>query len=194
MVYYINVVIQALFIGIGLAMDAFSVSVSDGILLGKARLHQVIKIAFFFGGFQFLMPVLGYLAGSTFSGIIESYDHWVAFVLLGILGIKMIYEAVKGDEDEEHIANPLALKTLTILAIATSIDALAVGVTFATISAPVILSSAIIGVVTFIICTAGVYLGSYCGNIFGNKAEIAGGVILILIGTKILIEHTLFAA
>lgn len=194
MVYYINVVIQALFIGIGLAMDAFSVSVSDGILLGKARLHQVIKIAFFFGGFQFLMPVLGYLAGSTFSGIIESYDHWVAFVLLGILGIKMIYEAVKDDEDEEHIANPLALKTLTILAIATSIDALAVGVTFATISAPVILSSAIIGVVTFIICTAGVYLGSYCGNIFGNKAEIAGGVILILIGTKILIEHTLFAA
>lgn len=194
MVYYINSIVQALLLGIGLAMDAFSVSVSDGILLGRVKFKNALKIAFFFGGFQFLMPVLGYLAGSTFSGIIESFDHWVAFALLALLGGKMIYEAVSNKEEEDNIGNPLALKTLTILAIATSIDALAVGVTFATISAPVLLSSAIIGVVTFAICMAGVYLGGCCGNIFGNKAEIAGGVILILIGVKILLEHTLFAA
>ncbi|MEE0944081.1 MAG: manganese efflux pump MntP family protein [Clostridia bacterium] len=172
-------------------MDAFSVSVSNGILLGKVRFSQAVKIAFFFGGFQFLMPVLGYVAGSTFAGIIERFDHWVAFALLGVIGGKMIYEAVF-DKDEHSCDNPLAIKNLTVLAIATSIDALAVGVTFATISAPVLLSSAIIGVVTLAICMAGVYLGSCCGNIFGNKAEIAGGIILILIGTKILIEHTLF--
>ncbi len=194
MVYCINTIIQAVFLGIGLAMDAFSVSVSDGIMLSKVRFSQAAKIALFFGGFQFLMPVLGYLAGSTFAGIIESFDHWVAFALLGIIGGKMIYEAISKKEEESNIGNPLAIKTLTILAIATSIDALAVGVTFATISAPVLLSSAIIGIVTFAICMAGVYLGSCCGNIFGNKAEIAGGVILIFIGAKILIEHTLFAA
>ena len=194
MAYYINSIVQALLLGIGLAMDAFSVSVSDGILLGKVKFSNALKIAFFFGGFQFLMPVLGYLAGSTFSGIIESFDHWVAFTLLALIGGKMIYEAISEKEEEDNIGNPLAVKTLTILAVATSIDALAVGVTFATISAPVILSSAIIGVVTFAICMAGVYLGGCCGNVFGNKAEIAGGVILILIGAKILIEHTLFAA
>lgn len=189
---YINAVVQALFLGLGLAMDAFSVSVSDGILLGKVKLSQAAKIALFFGVFQFIMPVLGYLAGSTFAGIIESFDHWVAFALLAIIGAKMIYEAVSDKESENNGGNPLALKTLTVLAVATSIDALAVGVTFATISAPVIMSSSIIGVVTFTVCLAGVYLGSKCGNIFGNKAEITGGIILILIGTKVLLEHTLF--
>lgn len=190
---YANTVVQALFLGLGLAMDAFSVSVSDGILLGKAKLSQAVKIAFFFGAFQFIMPVLGYLAGSTFAGIIESFDHWVAFALLAIIGAKMIYEAIADKEAESNGGNPLALGNLTVLAIATSIDALAVGVTFATISSPVILSSAIIGVVTFAVCIAGVYLGSRCGDIFGNKAEIAGGIILVLIGTKVLLEHTLLA-
>ncbi len=190
---FLGTVFQAVMLGIGLAMDAFSVSVSDGILLGRVKLSQAAKIAFFFGLFQFIMPVLGYLAGSTFAGVIESFDHWVAFSLLGIIGGKMIFEAVSKKEEECTVANPLALKTLTILAIATSIDALAVGVTFATIATPVLLSSAIIGAVTFVICIAGVYLGGCCGNIFGNKAEIAGGAILIFIGAKILIEHTLLA-
>lgn len=189
---YISIIIQAVMLGVGLAMDAFSVSVSDGILLGKIKLGNAVKIALFFGFFQFLMPVLGYLAGTTFSGIIEAYDHWVAFALLGIIGGKMIFEAVGDKEEKKSDENPLALKTLTILAIATSIDALAVGVTFATINTPVLISSAIIGILTFIISLAGVYLGGKCGDIFGNKAEIAGGVILVLIGTKILIEHTLF--
>lgn len=185
-------IIQAIFLGVGLAMDAFSVSVSDGILLGRAKLSQAAKIALFFGAFQFIMPVIGYAAGSTFAGIIESFDHWVAFVLLAFIGGKMIYEACSGEEKNDNIADPLGLKNLFILAIATSIDALAVGVTFATISAPVLISSAIIGVVTFFISAAGVILGSKCGDLFGNKAEIAGGVILVLIGAKILIEHLFF--
>lgn len=191
---YINILIQAIMLGFGLAMDAFSVSVSDGILLGKIKLKNAVKISLFFGFFQFLMPVLGYLAGTTFSGIIEAYDHWVAFALLGIIGAKMLFEAFGEKDEEKENANPLGFKTLLILAVATSIDALAVGVTFATINSPVIFSSAVIGIVTFFISLSGVYLGSKCGDIFGNKAEIAGGVILILIGTKILIEHTLFAA
>lgn len=188
---YINVIVQAVMLGIGLAMDAFSVSVSDGIILGKIRLKNAAKIALFFGIFQFIMPVLGYLAGTTFSGIIEAYDHWVAFALLGIIGAKMIFEAFGDKDEEKEEANPLGFKTLLILAVATSIDALAVGITFATIKTPVLISSAIIGIVTFFISLSGVYLGGKCGNIFGNKAAIAGGVILILIGAKILIEHTL---
>lgn len=193
MVYNINVLIQAIMLGIGLAMDAFSVSVSDGILLGRVRLSQAVKIAFFFGLFQFLMPVIGYLAGSTFAGIIEAFDHWVGFALLAVIGGKMIYEAISGEDEAASTDNPLGFKTLLLLAVATSIDALAVGVTFATINTPVLISSAIIGIVTFLISAVGVFLGSKCGNIFGNKAEIAGGVILILIGTKILLEHTVFA-
>lgn len=189
----ISIIIEAVLLGIGLAMDAFSVSVSDGILLGRARLRQACRIAFFFGLFQFIMPVIGYAAGSTFAGIIETFDHWVAFMLLALIGGKMIFEAVSGKDETEEVKNPLAFKTLLLLAVATSIDALAVGVTFATISSPVLLCSAIIGVVTFFISAAGVLLGSKCGDLFGNKAEIAGGVILILIGLKILIEHTFFA-
>lgn len=185
-------IIEAIFLGIGLAMDAFSVSVSDGIMLGRARLSQAGKIALFFGAFQFIMPVLGYIAGSTFAGIIEAFDHWVAFVLLAFIGGKMIFEAFSGDKENESLSDPLGLKTLFILAVATSIDALAVGVTFATIAAPVLISSAIIGVVTFIISASGVMLGSKFGDLFGNKAEIAGGAILVLIGAKILIEHLFF--
>lgn len=183
------VVIQAAMIGVGLAMDAFSVSVTDGIMLGRAKLSQAVKIALFFGLFQFLMPVIGYAAGSTFAEVIESFAHWVAFCILALIGGKMIYEAFTDEENADEGKNPLAFKTLLVLAIATSIDALAVGVTFATMATPVLISSAIIGVVTFFISFAGVMIGSRAGDIFGNKAEIAGGTILILIGIKILIEH-----
>lgn len=188
----LNFVIEAVFLGVGLAMDAFSVSVSSGMLLGSVKPRNIIKIALFFGLFQFIMPVIGYAAGSTFAGIIESVDHWVAFALLALIGGNMIREAVRGDNEKQEVQNPLAFKTLLLLAIATSIDALAVGVTFATISSPVILSSAVIGIVTFIISGAGVIIGSRCGDIFGNKAQIAGGIILIIIGSKILIEHLFF--
>lgn len=186
-------IITILLTGISLAMDAFSVSVTDGIILKKPRFFQSLKIALFFGVFQFLMPCIGYLLGSVFARYITAFDHWIAFVLLGFIGGKMIWEAVH-PEDEccESQKNPLDAYTLFILAIATSIDALAVGITFATMAVPVLTASLIIGILTFFICLAGVYFGSICGNLLGNKAEIAGGLVLIGIGTKILIEHLFF--
>lgn len=179
-------------IGIGLAMDAFSVSVTDGIILKKPRLSSAVKIALFFGGFQFLMPVLGYLLGSAFARYITAFDHWLAFCLLGFIGAKMIWEAFHEDDECNEIKNPLDNYTLFILAIATSIDALAVGITFATMSVSVIFASALIGIITFFICLLGVFLGSWFGNLLGNKAEITGGLVLIGIGIKILFEHLFF--
>lgn len=184
-------IISILLIGIGLAMDAFSVSVSEGIILKKPTLGQSAKIALFFGIFQFIMPCIGYLLGSAFADYITAFDHYIAFVLLGFIGGKMIYEAIC-EKEEGEIKNPLSFNTLLVLAIATSIDALAVGVTFATVSAPVIFASAIIGIVTYSIAFGGVYIGSKFGNLLGNKAEILGGLVLIGIGVKILIEHLFF--
>ena len=186
-------IISILLIGVGLAMDAFSVSVTDGIVLKKPTFLQAAKIAFFFGIFQFLMPCIGYLLGSAFASYIKTFDHWIAFVLLAFIGGKMLIEAVgEKDEDEKEIKNPLSFMTLLVLAVATSIDALAVGVTFATIDVPLIFAATLIGIVTFIISLAGVYLGSRFGNLFGNKAEIVGGLVLIGIGLKIFIEHMFF--
>ena len=140
------------------------------------------------------MPVLGYLLGSVFADYIKAFDHWVAFILLGFIGGKMIWEALfEKDECCESRKNPLDNYTLFILAIATSIDALAVGITFATMSVSVLFASTIIGIITFFICLAGVYLGSICGNVLGNKADIVGGLVLLGIGIKILIEHLFFA-
>ncbi|MBE7015637.1 MAG: manganese efflux pump [Ruminococcaceae bacterium] len=184
-------IISIILVGIGLAMDAFSVSVSEGIILKKPTLGQSAKIALFFGAFQFIMPCAGYLLGSAFAHYITAFAHYIAFVLLGFIGGKMIYEAVYEKEDGE-IKNPLSFNTLLVLAIATSIDALAVGVTFATVHTPVVFASAIIGIVTYAISFCGVYIGSKCGNLLGNKAEILGGMVLIGIGTKILIEHLFF--
>ncbi len=183
--------ISILLIGIGLAMDAFSVSVSDGIILKNPKTHEAAKIALFFGGFQFLMPCVGYLLGSAFARYIEEFDHWIAFVLLAFIGSKMIYEALT-DRGDEEIKNPLSAATLVVMAVATSIDALAVGVTFATMNVAVLLAATIIGVVTFFISAAGVYIGSKCGNLFGSKAEIIGGLVLCGIGIKILAEHLFF--
>ena len=180
-------------IGIGLAMDAFSVSVTDGIVLGRPQLKQAGKIAFFFGFFQFLMPVLGFLLGSAFAKFITAFDHWVAFGLLAFIGGKMIWEAFHEEDECNCNKNPLEIYTLFILAIATSIDALAVGITFATMSVSVLFASTIIGILTFFICLLGVYMGSWCGNLLGNKAEVIGGLVLFGIGVKILIEHLFFA-
>lgn len=183
-----------LLIGLGLSMDAFSVSVTDGIVLGKPKLNQAGKIAFFFGFFQFLMPVVGYLLGSAFASYIKAFDHWVAFGLLAFIGGKMIWEAIfEKDECCDNHKNPLDIYTLFILAIATSIDALAVGITFATMDVSLLFASSVIGIMTFFICLFGVYLGSWCGNILGNKADITGGIVLLGIGIKILIEHLFFA-
>lgn len=181
-------------VGIGLAMDAFSVSITEGIVLKKPKISEICKIALFFGGFQFLMPCIGYLLSSAFAKYITAFDHYIAFVLLGFIGGKMIYEAICEKDEDEDIKNPVSLKTLTILAIATSIDALAVGVTFATVPLAIHVThaSALIGVVTYAISAGGVYIGSKCGNLLGNKAEILGGIVLIGIGSKILIEHLFF--
>lgn len=194
-------IVSVLFIAAALAMDAFSVSITSGMVLKKVKVSASSKIGLFFGVFQFVMPCIGYFLGSAFASLITSFDHWIAFILLGFIGGKMLYEAIKDDEkEEENIKNPLDNKLLTMLAIATSIDALAVGVTFATMGMQVVSpctfsqlallqSAGIIGVVAFLISVIGVHIGGKCGNLFGNKAEILGGIVLIGIGVKILIEH-----
>lgn len=181
--------------GVGLAMDAFAVSICKGLSMKKVKWQHATIIGLFFGGFQALMPFVGWLLGSQFEQYITKVDHWIAFGLLGIIGGKMLYEAIKGDEEEECSccndinADKLDLKELFILAIATSIDALAVGITFAFLKYPVVKAVTVIGVVTFIISMAGVYIGNFFGSRFKKKAEIAGGIILVGIGIKILLEH-----
>lgn len=188
-------------IAVALAMDALSVSLTSGVILKKAG-KGALKIGLFFGGFQFIMPCIGFFLASAFSDLIVSFDHWIAFFLLLFIGGKMIYDAVLEGEEEE-IKNPLDTKILIMLAIATSIDALAVGVTFATmgmtIISPIVFyelslvaSAGIIGIVAFLLSSAGVFVGSRFGNLFGNKAEILGGLVLIGIGVKILVEHLFF--
>lgn len=183
-------------IAIGLAMDAFSVSVTDGIILkGKLKFRNAFKIGLFFGIFQAVMPCIGYVLGFNFKSYIESVDHWVALILLGFIGGKMLYDGIRGGDDEEaelEGKNPLDNKVLTILAVATSIDALAVGITLATMDCSLALASGVIGTVAFVLSIVGVYIGNKCGNLFGNKADIVGGLVLVGIGLKILIEHLFF--
>lgn len=187
--------ITLFFIAIGLAMDAFSVAVTDGIVLKKTlKPLNAMKIALFFGVFQAIMPCIGWALGFNFKSYIENFDHWLALILLGFIGGKMLIEGIKSKDDEEEIEdkNPLDNKVLTLLAIATSIDALAVGITLAAVNFPILIAAAVIGIVAFVISFIGVYIGSKFGNLFGNKAEIVGGLVLIGIGVKILIEHLFF--
>lgn len=174
-------------IGVGLSMDAFAVAMCKGLALGRPRVRQAALIALFFGGFQALMPTLGYLLGRQFERYIVSLDHWIAFALLGVIGGKMIYESLKG---EQYCPNAsLRLGELAMLALATSIDALAVGVTFAFLQVNIGFSAALIGATTFALSLSGVYLGSLLGGRAGGRAEFVGGSILVLIGLKILLEH-----
>lgn len=188
-----QLVITLLLMGVGLAMDAFAVSICKGLSMKKVKWQHATVIGLFFGGFQALMPFIGWALGSQFEQYITKVDHWIAFGLLGIIGGKMLYEAIKGDEEEEcgccNDGEKLDLKELFILAIATSIDALAVGITFAFLKYPVGLAVTIIGVVTFTISLGGVYIGNLFGARFKKKAEIVGGIILVGIGMKILLEH-----
>ncbi|MBN2063469.1 MAG: manganese efflux pump [Sedimentisphaerales bacterium] len=184
--------IEIFIIALGLAMDAFAVSVSSGVIIHKLHIRHAMRVAAFFGGFQALMPYIGWQIGRLASDYVRAYDHWVAFIILAAIGGKMIYEAKWGDEEKER-PDPLSLKVLLILAIATSIDALAVGVTFSCLNMAIVMPVIIIGIVTFITSLAGVYIGDFFGNIFGDKLEIFGGLILIGIGAKILLEHLFFA-
>lgn len=185
--------ISILFVAVGLAMDAFSVAVTDGIILRNLKIRNAVKIALYFGIFQFGMLFIGNVMGNTFSRYIVSVDHWIAFVLLGVIGLKMIIDVIKEDEKEIDMSkNPLDDKILFLLAVATSIDALAVGVSFAAIQIDILYAASVVGIVAFLFSFAGTYIGNKCGNLFGNKSEILGGVVLIGIGVKILIEHLYF--
>ena len=179
-------VFSIVFLAIALAMDAFSVAVTDGMIVKHMRIRDAFKIGLYFGTFQFLMPCIGNFLSSFTADYIESADHWIAFILLSFLGVRMIIES-RGEH--EIPKNPLKHSTLLLMAIATSIDALAAGVTLAAVDTPIILSSAVIGVTAFILSFFGMFIGRRFGDFLGTKAETAGGIILILIGTKTLIEH-----
>ena len=183
--------IELFLIGVGLAMDAFAVSICKGLNMRKMNYRQATVIALFFGGFQAFMPFLGWSLGRHFEHYIVSIDHWIAFILLAIIGGNMIKEALGDEEDVEcgDCHDKLDLKELLMLAIATSIDALAVGITFAFLRVNIVPAITIIGVTTFIISFAGVHIGHHFGSKYEKKAELAGGIILICIGLKILLEH-----
>lgn len=184
--------ISIFMIGVGLSMDAFAVSIAKGMTMKKQELGKyALLLAFFFGLFQAGMPLLGWWVGSYFQEVIASIDHWVAFGLLGIIGINMIRESFHNEEDEKDCSQ-LTIKAILILAIATSIDALAVGISFAFLQVNIWLAISIIGVTTFVLSIIAVFIGFKLGGVLEKYAEILGGVILILIGTKILIEHLFF--
>ena len=175
-------------LAVGLSMDAFAVSICKGLSLGEINLKSSTKVGLWFGGFQAFMPLLGFILGVRFKDYITAIDHWIAFVLLGIIGLNMIKEAVKGGDDDLDAS--LSVKKMFPLAVATSIDALAVGITFAFLKVKIGLAVLLIGCTTFLLSLFGVYIGNKFGSQYRNKATFAGGVILVLIGTKILLEHT----
>ena len=174
-------------IAIGLAMDAFAVSICKGLAMQKVSFKKAGIVGLWFGGFQALMPFVGYLLGSQFEQYITAFDHWIAFALLLLVGGSMIREALS--KQEECANASLDIKSMLLLAVATSIDALAVGVTFAFLQVEIIPAIAFIGVITFVLSTLGVKVGNVFGVKYKSKAELAGGVILILMGFQILFEH-----
>ena len=174
-------------LAVGLSMDAFAVAVCKGLALGRIRLFQALLVGLWFGGFQGLMPFLGYLLGNQFREAITAFDHWIAFVLLGLIGANMIREAFSKEEEEGDAS--LGPKSMFLLALATSIDALAVGITFAFLQVNIIWAMAFIGIITFFLSALGVKIGSVFGVRYKSKAEFAGGLVLILLGLKILLEH-----
>ena len=178
-------ILDLFILAVGLSMDAFAVSVCKGLSLGKIKPKHMCIAGAWFGGFQALMPLIGYFLGSFFAEMIEKYDHWVAFVLLAIIGGNMIKESF--DKDEK-VDSSMDVKSMLLLAIATGIDALAVGVTFAFLQVQIVPAVSFIGVITFIFSAVGVKIGSLFGTKYKSKAELFGGIVLVLIGIKILLE------
>lgn len=176
-------------IGVGLSMDAFAVAICKGLKMQRLNLKQTGLIALFFGGFQALMPIIGWFLGKQFERYITSVDHWIAFVLLAFIGGKMIYDSFHDDEKEDKEKDEFNIKELLLMAVATSIDALAVGITFAFLQTNIWSAVAIIGATTFVLSAVGVFIGHKFGAKYKNKAELAGGIILVFIGIKILLEH-----
>jgi putative Mn2+ efflux pump MntP len=178
---------ELLLIAIALAMDSVAVSIAIGSKYKNLSITNSLKIALIFGAFQGAMPLIGFLLGVNFAESVATFDHWIAFILLTILGGKMIYEANSDDIDDS--VKDLTNRSLILLAIATSIDALAIGITFAFLNTDIYIASSLIAIVTLLLCTFAIYIGKALGSFLESKAEFLGGVILILIGTKILIEH-----
>lgn len=185
-------IFELFLIAVGLSMDAFAVAICKGLSMRKMNYRHAAVIALFFGGFQALVPLIGWVLGKQFERYITSVDHWIAFILLAIIGMNMIREALGKDDEEEEKGcqgDRLDLKELLMMAIATSIDALAVGVTFAFLQVSIVPAVSLIGITTFVLSLIGVSLGRVFGAKFKSKAEFLGGAILILIGVKILLEH-----
>lgn len=180
---------EILVIAIGVSMDAFAVAICKGLSVSKLRLSHALKTGLWFGGFQALMPLIGYFAGVRFADVVSSVDHWIAFILLGFIGANMIKESFS--REEENHDSDFSFKTMLAMAVATSIDALAVGVSFAFLRVRIWMSVLIIGLMTALFSIAGVRIGNVFGSRYKSLAELVGGVILLLMGIKILIEHTL---
>ena len=178
--------VELFLIAVGLSMDAFAVSVCKGLSVQKLEKKHMALVGLYFGGFQFLMPVLGYLLGARFESLITNVDHWIAFALLLVIGGNMIKESFG---EAEKLNDDFGFKTMLMLAVATSIDALAVGITFAFLQVRIVPAALLIGVTTFCLSALGIYIGNRFGAHYKSRAELAGGIILILIGVKILLEH-----
>ena len=176
--------LELIILSVALAMDAFAVSICKGLSLKKIEINHMLLAGIWFGGFQALMPVLGYFCGSKFADKVDKFDHWIAFLILALIGASMIKES---RDDEEEANSNMDVKTMFFLAVATSIDALTVGITFAFLDVNIVLAVVMIGVITFVISSAGVKIGSIFGDKYKSKAEIVGGVVLIMIGVKTLL-------
>ena len=179
--------IDIFLIGVALSMDAFAVSICKGLSVKKVSAKHVLTVGVYFGGFQALMPTLGFLLGYKFESFITSIDHWIAFILLALIGGNMIREAL--GKDDEHENDDFSVKAMLPLAVATSIDALAVGISFALLGVDIVQAALLIGITTFVLSGVGIYVGNVFGSKYKSKAELLGGVVLILIGLKIHLEH-----
>lgn len=177
-------IIELLILSVALAMDAFAVSICKGLSLKEIKVKHLALAGIWFGGFQALMPVMGYFCGSKFADKVDKYDHWIAFIILSLIGASMIKES---GGDEEEVNSNMDVKTMFFLAIATSIDALTVGITFAFLDVKIVVAVLFIGVITFVISAMGVKIGSIFGDRYKSKAEMFGGIVLILIGVKTLL-------
>ncbi len=178
-------------LALALAMDAFAVAIVTGLTLDPLRRRQIFRLAFHFGLFQALMPAIGWLAGKAIHGYIAAFDHWIAFTLLAFVGGKMVWGALRGREEERTAVDPTTGWQLVVLSVATSIDALAVGLSLAMIRSPIVVPAVVIGLVAALLTTLGMILGRRVGVLWGRRVEVLGGVILLGIGLKILLEHVL---
>ena len=183
-------IVELVFLAVGLSMDAFAVAVCKGLSMKKSSLAASLTVGLYFGVFQAGMPLLGYFLGRPFSGFIMSYDHWIAFGLLGLIGFNMVRESMK-DEDEQTLDSSLSLSAMLPMAVATSIDAMAVGISFAFLEVSIVPAVTLIGVTTLLLSMVGVKIGNVFGLKYKSKAELAGGFVLIFLGARILLEHLL---